>query len=111
MLRISVVNDTPTTRFKLEGKLAHEWVREAQRAWHALTTLQGEDSVVVDLFDVSFVDELGWQLLIEMRHDGATLQGSGPMISALIEEIEHNREMDGTSADASPKKTGSEAKR
>jgi len=39
------------------------------------------------------------------------LQGSGPMISALIEEIEHNREMDATSADASPKKTGSEAKR
>jgi hypothetical protein len=65
----------------------------------------------VDLFDVSFVDELGWQLLVEMRHDGATLQGSGPMISALIEEIEHNREMDATSADASPKKTGSEAKR
>ena len=103
MLRISVVNDTPTTRFKLEGKLAHEWVREAHELGACTTTLQGEDSVVVDLFDVSFVDELGWQLLVEMRHDGATLQGSGPMISALIEEID-NREMDATSADASPEK-------
>jgi anti-anti-sigma regulatory factor len=88
MLRISVLHDSDTTRFKLEGKLAHEWVREAEKAWATLTALKGKKKLIVDLFDVPFVDDFGWQLLAQMRHAGAELQGSGPLISALIEEIE-----------------------
>jgi anti-anti-sigma regulatory factor len=90
MLRISVQNGPLTTRFKLEGKLAHEWVGEAQKAWSALNDLHGKKKVIVDLFDVEFVDDLGSQLLAEMNRTGAKLVGSGPMMSALIEEIEGN---------------------
>jgi anti-anti-sigma regulatory factor len=90
MLRISVQNGPLTTRFKLEGKLAHEWVSEAAKAWSALTAINGQKKVIVDLFDVEFVDDLGTQLLAQMNHAGAELVGSGPMISALIEEIEGN---------------------
>lgn len=103
MLRISVMNGAHTTRFKVEGKLAHEWVFEAEKAWAALSALHegamnGVDvhgrhtgkgkRVVVDLLDVSFVDGDGRKLLAEMHHAGAQLLGSGPMISALIEEIQ-----------------------
>jgi hypothetical protein len=88
MLRISVQNGPLTTRFKLEGKLAHEWVAEAEKAWVALTAIGGQKKVIVDLFDVEFVDDLGKQLLAQMNHTGADLVGSGPMISELIEEIE-----------------------
>src|ERR1700739_760429 len=87
MLRISVVNENGTARLKLEGKLAHEWVQEAEMAWTTMTTLQATN-VVVDLFGVSFVDEAGQQLLASMRHAGAELVGSGPLICALIDEIE-----------------------
>jgi anti-anti-sigma regulatory factor len=88
MLRITVLNDSTTTRFKLEGKLAHEWVPEAQKEWAALTVLNGKKKVTVDLSDVSFVDDIGWRLLAQMHHAGAKLVGSGLLISALIEEIE-----------------------
>ena len=88
MLRISVLNEHDVTRFKLEGKLAHEWVDEAEKAWATLTALNGKRKLIVDLFGVSFVDDFGWQLLAQMRQAGAELQGSGPLISALIEEIE-----------------------
>ena len=88
MLRISILNDSESTRFKLEGKLAHEWVGEAERAWVALSAMKGKNRVIVDLLDVSFVDDLGWQLLAEMYRAGAKLLGSGPMISALIEDIQ-----------------------
>ena len=88
MLRISVENGPLTTRFKLEGKLAHEWVSEAEKSWDALIAMKGKKKVIVDLFDVSFVDDLGWELLAQMRHAGATLLGSGPLMSALIEDIE-----------------------
>jgi anti-anti-sigma regulatory factor len=87
MLRISVLNGSGTTRFKLEGKLAHEWVREAEVAWTAHTALNGKKKVIVDLYDVCFVDEAGHQLLADMHRAGGKLVGSGPMMSALIEEI------------------------
>lgn len=91
MLRISVMNGSRTTRLKLEGKLAHEWVSEAEKAWSALSALNGRKRVVIDLLEVSFVDEPGRQLLAAMHRAGAELLGSGPMISALIEEIQQSR--------------------
>lgn len=88
MLRISVLNDAGITRLKLEGKLAHEWVHEARKAWARLSEMNGESEIVVDLVNVSFVDDAGHRLLAEMRHAEAELIGSGPLMSALIDEIE-----------------------
>ena len=88
MLRISVLNDQGTTRLKLEGKLAHEWVHEAEKAWAALRAMSGGAEIVVDLLNVSFVDEAGHQLLAAMRHADAELLGGGPLMSAVIDEIE-----------------------
>ncbi len=88
MLRISVMNEPGIIRVKLEGKLAHEWVDEARSAWTALTEMNEEMEIVVDLLNVSFVDEAGHRLLSEMRHAGAELLGAGPLMSALIDEIE-----------------------
>jgi anti-anti-sigma regulatory factor len=88
MLRINIENGPLATRMKLEGKLAHEWVAEAEKAWSLLRASNEKKTVVVELFDVSFVDDAGWQLLAQMHHAGAKLVGAGPMMSALIEEIE-----------------------
>ncbi len=88
MLRITVQNDPGTTRFKLEGKLAHEWVREADTAWAVISGMNVNTSMVVDLLDVTFVDDAGHELLARMRHAGAELVGSGLLMSALLEEIE-----------------------
>ena len=72
---------------KLEGKLAHEWVEEARNAWTTLAEVNGRE-IVVDLLNVSFVDDAGHRLLSDIRRAGAELMGSGPMMSALIDEIE-----------------------
>jgi anti-anti-sigma regulatory factor len=88
MLRISVMNEPGITRMKLEGKLAHEWVNEARNAWATLSEVNGKTEIVVDLQNVSFVDDAGHRLLTEIRHAGAELMGSGPLMSALIDEIE-----------------------
>jgi anti-anti-sigma regulatory factor len=88
MLRISVLNTPGTTRMKLEGKLAHEWVQEAAKAWSALLAMNERTAIIVDLLNVSFVDDAGHELLAAMRHADAELIGCGPMMSALIDEIE-----------------------
>ena len=90
MLRITVMNEPGITRLKLEGKLAHEWVDEARNAWVALSEANGETEIVVDLRNVSFVDEAGHGLLTDIRRAGAELMGSGPLMSALIDEIEES---------------------
>ena len=88
MLRITVFKDANTTRLKFEGKLAHEWVIEARNAWSDLLEMNGHTGIVVDLMDVSFVDDAGHELLVEMHRADAELIGAGPLISALIDEIE-----------------------
>jgi len=90
MLRISVLNAPGMTRLKLEGKLAHEWVEEAANVWSALLAAGKNLVFVVDLLNVSFVDDAGQQLLTDMRRAGAELVGCGPLITALIEEIEES---------------------
>ncbi|HEY1271681.1 MAG TPA: hypothetical protein VGF08_06830, partial [Terriglobales bacterium] len=81
-------NEIGTTRLKLEGKLAQEWVGETEKAWEALSAMNQGIDLVIDLFSVTFVDDDGRQLLARMRHAGAELAGHGPLMAALIEEIE-----------------------
>lgn len=88
MLRISVLTESGITRLKLEGKLAHEWVNEARKAWATMTEMNGSTDIIIDLLNVSFVDDEGQKLLADMRHSNAELMGAGPLISALIDEIE-----------------------
>jgi len=91
MLRITVLNDDlRSTRLKLEGKLAHEWVYEADRTWKELPPRNEGAKLIVDLLGVSFVDDDGRRLLTEMHKAGAELVGSGPLISPLIEEIKQS---------------------
>ena len=90
MLRISVLNDPNVTRFKLEGKLAHEWVAVAEKAWNTLLNISPRGPLVVDLNSVSFVDDPGRDLLVQFHSAGAKLVGTGPSIGALIEEIRDN---------------------
>jgi anti-anti-sigma regulatory factor len=95
MLRITVLNYPGVTRLKLEGKLAHEWVHEAELAWAALETMSGNKELIVDLLDVSFVDDVGEKLLAKMHGANARLVGSGPLISALIAAIQDRQREQG----------------
>ena len=88
MLRISVLCEPGITRMRLEGKLAHEWVTEARKTWAELLETGGDTEIVVDLLEVSFVDDAGHELLAEMRHADAELIAAGPLMSALIDDIE-----------------------
>src|ERR1041384_411005 len=91
MLRISVLNEPFSITLKAEGKIIQEWVSELRNAWLAIQEQAGTRKKIVDLFNVSFVDAAGRELLVEMHASGGKLRGTGPMISALIQEIEGSR--------------------
>jgi anti-anti-sigma regulatory factor len=85
MLRIRTFDETHAVTLKLEGKVVRAWVAEARRAW--LDARNGK-KLIIDLLDVTFVDDAGRELLAEMHAAGTSLIGSGPMIRALLDEIQ-----------------------
>jgi len=87
ILKISIFEWTRETRFLLEGKLAHEWVHEAEKAWHSMEQARNGKHIVIDLCGVSFVDRAGEELLEMAAGAGAILIGADPMMRTLIEEI------------------------
>lgn len=92
MLRIHVEPGPDGLTLRLEGKLVDSWVDELARVWmDLLPRLESGRSVRVDLGAVSFVDARGRAMLAALRRLGCELHGSGPFISAVIEEASSDR--------------------
>jgi ABC-type transporter Mla MlaB component len=88
MLRIHVEHESEFVKLRLEGKLVQPWVDELVHVWMDLVNhLPRQTPIKVDLGEVSFVDVRGKTLLATMLKGGCSLHGSGPFISAVIEDI------------------------
>ena len=88
MLRIHIEDESEGVRLRLEGKLVPPWVDELIKVWMELATrLPRQTPISVDLTAVSFVDVHGKALLASMHKGGCSLHGSGPYISAVVEDI------------------------
>jgi hypothetical protein len=73
MLRITVV-DTPTEqRLVLYGKLVGLWIGELQRVWENLHQQLGNRRSVIDLNEVTLIDDSADQLLATMLEEGVEL--------------------------------------
>lgn len=90
MLRIHIENEHGGVTLRLEGKLVDPWVAELVRVWMDLTKGPHADkAVTIDLDAVSFVDARGKSMLSAFTRLGCELRGSGPFISAVIQEVSH----------------------
>ena len=89
MLRVTIEEDTSLITFKLEGRIAGEWVDELERAW--LEEAGRSKCLKVDLTGVTFVDEEGKKLLGRMVEQGSNLHATDCMNRSTIEEISRKR--------------------
>ena len=85
MLKITPRTDATRTSFELEGKLAGPWVQELEACWREAAST--DRSVRVLLCAVTFIDDKGRDLLVEMYRRGAELVAEGCMNKAIIDEI------------------------
>jgi len=92
MLRIHVTEQSGEISFILEGYLGGRWVAELERCWQsALPDRTGSTApvtVTVELAGVTFIDDLGRELLCRMRRQGARLVPRGCLVNAIVELIE-----------------------
>ena len=88
MLRISVVTGIQGTTLTLEGRLTAPWVDELAACWSTAMTARDARAIFVRLDAVTFVDEAGKALLRTMHEHGTTLEASGCMTRATLDEIQ-----------------------
>ncbi len=87
MLRITYAETNKEQRWTLCGQLAGPEVAELRGCWeyHSKTT-HGLDPVL-DLSDVTFIDESGEKLLLDMRSSGARFVAAGVATKHLLDNL------------------------
>src|SRR5713101_4858903 len=87
MLRINFVQTETERRWTLCGHLAGDWVPELRDFWEQTRRAAGSLRAVVDLSDVTFIDESGEGLLREMRGSGVEFVARGVDTKHLLENL------------------------
>ena len=87
MLKITITETQTESRWVLQGQLVGPWVNELRRCWKAKQTKKNWKKCVVDLNDVTFIDNRGERLLRAMSKKGADLASNGMYTKHLLEEL------------------------
>jgi hypothetical protein len=77
MLRVCYSDASGGQRWTLCGNLAGPWVDELRHCWRYARQLAPRARAVVDLTDVTFIDEAGERLLSEMESAGTEFVTAG----------------------------------
>jgi hypothetical protein len=98
MFRVSYSDTADGQRWRLYGRLAGPWVDELRSCWKYARDLSPLARAIVDLKEVTYIDQAGEKLLAEMRSDGTELIATGVEHQHLLETLENckrdNRERD-----------------
>jgi hypothetical protein len=82
-----IISETPEeTRWILQGRLVGDWVDELRTSWKRKPRRQNAVPCVIDLNDVSFIDQKGERLLRAMGKKGAQFIATGIYIKYLLQE-------------------------
>ena len=86
MLKITVSETSAETRWILQGRLVGVWVDELRTSWKKKPRKQNAVPCVIDLNDVTFIDQRGERLLRAMSKRGVQFIATGIYIKYLIQE-------------------------
>ena len=92
MLRITHARTATEQRWTLCGRLTRPWVAELRASWELDRQGGPSERTVVDLSDVTFIDESGETLLSEMRSDGAEFIAAGVETKYLLKHLKNKGE-------------------
>ena len=87
MLRITNRTTAVEVRWVLSGRLTGPWVRELRANWDQARAWSRDRRHVIDLSDVTSIDERGEALLGELRDEGAEFLARGVYTRHLIENL------------------------
>jgi anti-anti-sigma regulatory factor len=86
VLRITIDETSTEKRWILQGRLVGLWVSELRRTWKKTHRPENNLPCVVDLKDVTFIDEKGVRLLRAMSKQGAQFVATGIYIKHVLQQ-------------------------
>jgi ABC-type transporter Mla MlaB component len=92
MLRITQAESETEQRWTLCGRLTRPWVSELRASWEHRREGGASARAVVDLSDVTFIDESGEALLSEMVRNGVEFIAAGVETKHLLKNLKGNGE-------------------
>jgi len=87
MMKIEIGEDAGQLTLKVEGRLAGPWVCEMERCWRTARRNYPSGRFLVDLTDVTYIDQAGQYLLQLMHGDGASFVATGLMTQSIVNQI------------------------
>jgi anti-anti-sigma regulatory factor len=91
MLRIINTGTEKEQRWTLYGQLTGPWVAELKANWENTHADSHGRSCVVDLTDVTFIDECGEYVLRAMQNEGAKFVARGVETKQLLADLTSKR--------------------
>jgi len=88
VLKITITETATEMRWTLQGRLVAPWVRELRKSWAAANQTRERRTSVVDLNDVTLIDEGGEKLLRTMAREGVQFIANGVSNKHFLEELQ-----------------------
>jgi len=85
MLMITEERKDDLLTFRLAGAIAGDWAHEFERCWNSAKF--DAQRVIVELKEVTFVDDKGKEVLGEMMRNGCLLIAFDVLTKSIVEEI------------------------
>jgi hypothetical protein len=90
MFRVTYSDTAEGQRWSLYGRLAGPWVDELRSCWRYAHDRAPLARAVVDLKEVTFIDQAGERLLAEMRNAGVELIATGVEHQHLLATLDNH---------------------
>ena len=87
MLRIANIATFNEQRWVLSGELAGPWVAELRSNWDQIRDRSRGRRYVIDLSDVTFIDESAEGLLGQLKDEGAEFVARGVFTRHILENL------------------------
>jgi hypothetical protein len=91
MFRVSYSDTDDGQRWSLYGRLAGPWVHELRSCWKYARERAPLAHAIVDLKEVTYIDEAGETLLAEMQGAGAKLIATGVEHQHLLATLDDHK--------------------
>src|ERR1700676_2661274 len=90
MLRTTITSTPTEQTWSLQGQLVRPWIAELRCLWKKAHTECQSRKCVVDLSEVTFIDENGEKMLAKMMSEGAEFVVRGLYAKDLLEKLRNN---------------------
>lgn len=87
MLRITIADTVTEQRWVVHGRLTEPWVSELRSTWKKAEAVRRGKQCVVDLNEVTFIDESGEDALLAIAKEGARFVAGGVYTKQVVEHL------------------------